>query len=491
LPGRFGIGDLGPVAVSFLDWAQTAGLSLWQVLPLGPPAFGDSPYGVASSFAGNPFLISPERLVESGLLPAAALDAAPAFPADRVEFAAVGRWKAELLRASFEQARGQGAVLERLAAFRAAEQEWLADWALYSALKRKFERRPWVEWPLGLRQRQPAALDAARRELREDVEFAEYLQFVFDEQWRSLRAAAGDRGIGLIGDLPIYVADDGADVWTHQELFVLDAAGRPRAVAGVPPDAFSDEGQRWGSPLYDWNEHERTDFRWWRDRLRATLRRVDLVRIDHFRGLAAYWEIPAEEPTALVGRWRRGPGAKLLRALARGLDAGEGLPLIAEDLGVITADVAALRERFDLPGMRVLLFAWGEADSPHAPHNHTRRSVVYTGTHDNDTVEGWWASAPASEKSRAVDVLGHGPETISWKMIRAAYGSVADDAVVPMQDFLGLGSAARFNTPAQPQGNWAWRLVPEQVPEDLAAKLRRLAEVMERLPRPPAAPGGP
>jgi 4-alpha-glucanotransferase len=468
-----------------------ARLTTWQVLPLGPTTFGDSPYGAASSFAGNPLLISPDRLVEERLLDREALRDAPAFPDREVDFRAVADWKSQVLRASFERARGGGDLLEALAAFRAAQGEWLADWSLFSALRGKFERRPWPEWPMALRQRLPEAMAAARRELREEIEYAEFLQWVFERQWQRLRRAAREHGVELLGDLPIYVAPDSCDTWAHQELFVLDAAGRPSAVAGVPPDAFSDDGQRWGNPLYDWNEHERTGFRWWIERVRSTLRHVDRVRLDHFRGLAAYWEIRTDEPTAVRGRWRRGPGAKLLRALERGAGALEGLPLVAEDLGVLTADVVALRERFDLPGMRVLLFAWSEPDSLHAPHNHTPRSVVYTGTHDNDTVEGWFAAAPESEKSRAVDVLGHGPETISWKMIRAAYSSPADDAVIPMQDLLGLGSEARFNRPGEPSGNWRWRFRPEQVPAELAGRLRRLAEVTDRLPTPPAAAADP
>ncbi len=497
LPGPYGVGDVGRGATAFLDWAAAAGVGLWQVLPLTPPDAGGSPYTALSAFAGNPLLISPDALVEDGLLPASALSPPPVLAADRVDFPAVAHWKDTLLREAWERFRhdGAGALRDRFRDFAADTRHapWLGDWELFRALERREGGRPWNEWPPPLARREPAALDAARRELLVETGFQRFAQFVFFQQWGQLRGAAARRGVRLLGDLPIYVAHHSADVWAHQALFDLDADGRSRHVAGVPPDYFSPTGQRWGNPLYRWDRMAADGYRWWVDRLRASLELTDLVRIDHFRALAAYWQVPASEPTALRGEWVAGPGMALLAALRRGLG---GLPIVAEDLGTITPDVEALREAAGLPGMKVLQFAFDEDDSGHLPHHHTPRSVVYTGTHDNDTTVGWFRDLGAASRARLADYLGADGEP-HWQLIRSAYTSVADLAVVPMQDVLGLGSEARMNLPGRADGNWGWRVPPGLPRGDEPARLRRLALLSGRLgwqespaSEPPPDPGG-
>jgi 4-alpha-glucanotransferase len=484
LPGPHGIGDLGPAASAFLAWAESAGLRVWQVLPLGPTGYGNSPYGALSAFAGNPLLVSPELLAEEGLLPRPALAPRPHFRHDRVDYDAARSWKEHLLRASFAHFLSHPPArlrAEEEAWLEAPEQAyWLGDFALFVALKARHGGAAWTDWPPAVRRREPAALAEARRELRDEIAYHSYGQFLFFRQWDRLRSSARSRGISILGDVPIYVAADSAEIWAHPELFKLAADGRPRVVAGVPPDYFSATGQRWGNPIYDWRRMARDGYRWWIERLRANLRLADRVRLDHFRGFVAHWEIPAREPTAIKGRWVRGPGDRLFAHLLEAL--GPELPLVAEDLGVITEDVVALRERFGLPGMRVLQFAFAAApgeDSEHAPHNHTPRSVVYTGTHDNDTSAGWHAALDPVERQRVDDYLGRG-EPISVRMVRAAYTSVAELAIVPLQDFLGLGSEARMNTPATPAANWAFRARAEHFTPELAAALRRMAEITGR-----------
>jgi 4-alpha-glucanotransferase len=487
LPGPCGVGDLGLEAERFLDWAAAAGQTLWQVLPLGPTGGGASPYTSSSAFAGNPFLLSPERLVEEGLLPEAALAERPTFRDDRVDFGAVRPWKERLLRASFEHFRhhGDAALRRELGKFETAPEQkgWLADWSFFAALKERRGGRSWLDWEARLVLRDPEALEAARAELVEECAYQTYLQFLFFRQWGRIRSEARARGISVVGDVPIYVALDSADVWTHQDLFVLDGAGRPTAVSGVPPDYFSENGQLWGNPLYRWDRMEEDGFAWWIARLKANLRTCDLLRLDHFRAFAAYWAVPAYERTARNGRWVPGPGRRLFEAARRELG---DLPILAEDLGMITEDVRQLLAGLGIPGMKVLQFAFYEEDGEYLPHRYPHDCVVYTGTHDNATARGWYEGLKPEERRRVADYLGCEGPGIEWAMIRAAYTSVADRAIVPMQDVLGLGDEARMNDPAGPGDHWSWRAPVRGFSGETAARLRRLAELTGRW-KPPAA----
>ncbi len=471
LPGRFGIGDLGPQADLFLDWAASAGQTLWQVLPLGPTGHGNTPYGSSSAFAGNPLLISPERLCRDGLLAESALDGAPVFPADHVDFASVISWKERILRESWDHFRKNADAAQRkaLGDFAAAPEQadWLSDWARFAALKRHFGGRPWTSW-----HREPPSTDLA-----EAIAFETYRQFLFFGQWDRVKRAANSRGIAVLGDIPIYLSHDSADVWAHRDLFALDERGLPTAVSGVPPDYFSETGQLWGNPLYRWERHEARGFAWWIARIRGNLRLCDLLRIDHFRAFAAYWSVPPSEKTALNGRWLPGPGRKLFDAVRAAL---HDLPIVAEDLGDIQDDVRQLLKDLGIPGMKVLQFAFAEDDSEHLPHRHDRNAVVYTGTHDNDTARGWFEAAKPEERERVRDYLGSEGDGIAWDFIRAAYTSVAERAIVPMQDVLGLGSEARMNTPAEPAGNWSWRAAEGDFRAADAARLKRLAVLTGR-----------
>ena len=480
LPSRFGIGDLGPAADVLLDWMASAGLSIWQVMPLGPTGYGNSPYGCLSAFAGNPHLISPEILAANGLLPSGALDAVPAFPVERVDFGPVREWKETLLRLSFETARrARPSLRDELEAFAGApeQREWLDDWALFAALSLRFPGVGWAKWPLEIVERDPAALAAARRELSDEIAFQTYLQWLFFGQWERLRAGARRRGISVMGDVPIYVAYGSADVWACRRFFTVDADGHPETVAGVPPDYFSATGQLWGYPLYRWDVLAEDGYRWWVERMRLNFRLADLVRIDHFRGFAAFWEVKAGEATAVDGRWVPGPGAALFSAIRNALG---DFPIVAEDLGTIDDDVRALLRETGFPGMKVLQFAFSEPDHPYLPHRHVPDSVVYTGTHDNDTTCGWFRSAGEEERARALDYLGTDGRDIAWDLIRAAFTSVADRAVVPLQDVARLGSDARMNTPGRADGNWEWRARPFHFSQETAAGLRRLAVLTGR-----------
>jgi 4-alpha-glucanotransferase len=459
LPGRFGIGDLGPSADRFLDWAEAAGQRIWQVLPLGRTGV-TSPYGALSAFAGNPLLLSPERLVEDGLIDPASLAGAPDFPRDRVAWKDVRAWKDGLLRGAWRGAAGSGEVRAALEAFREAPEQvpWISDWSQFAARR-----------VLG------SAVPAA--ELSEEAAYQEFLQFLFFRQWDRLHAEAKRRGIALFGDVPIYVAPDSVDVASHRDLFQLDSDGNPVEVAGVPPDFFSATGQLWGYPLYRWDRMEADGFAWWIDRLRAAFRLTDLVRLDHFRGFAQYWAVPAGEPTAANGRWRTGPGRVLFDAVRRELG---DVPLVAEDLGTITPDVQDLLDRLGIPGMKILQFAFFGDDGPYLPHRHVPNAVVYTGTHDNDTARGWWAGLTAEERRRVRDYLGSEGAEIEWDLIRAAYTSVADRAIVPVQDVFGLGGEARMNTPGEGAGSWSWRAREKDFTPERADRLARLAALTGR-----------
>ncbi len=481
LPGSYGVGELGDHVVAFLDWAQSAGMRIWQVLPLNPPGYGASPYGCLSSFAGNPLLISTQRLLQEGLLTIDDVANVPRFSDEHVEFARVSEYKSELLRTSwdrFQESASDELRAEHEAFLNATEQaDWLEDYALYMAIKVDAGHRPWWAWETPLRTRDAKAIAAARREHAEAIEFWKYVQFLFFRHWALIREAAHARNIRIMGDVPIYVAGDSADVWANQELFQLGDDGQPTVVAGVPPDYFSVTGQRWGNPLYRWEVMREDGYRWWIARVQANLRFADVVRLDHFRGFVAYWEVPADEPTAVHGRWMPGPGIALFDALREGL--GE-LPLIAEDLGFITQDVYDLRHAVGLPGMKILQFGFGESDG-HLPHRMEPQTVVYTGTHDNDTARGWFDHAPDEERDAALAYLGCATaEEVPAGLIRAAYTSVADIAIIPVQDILGLGSEARMNTPGAEHDNWSWRLPAGALTREDAARLRKLGVLTGR-----------
>ncbi|MCY3918063.1 MAG: 4-alpha-glucanotransferase [Chloroflexi bacterium] len=458
LPGKYGIGDLGAGAYRFVDWLEAQGQSIWQVLPLGPTSYGDSPYQTLSAFAGNSNLISFDRLVEAGLLNKGDLADTPPFPEDRVDYGWAIPFHNQKLALACHHfvANPNQALSQAFRQFVSENQFWLEDFALFIALKRQHKLRPWTAWESELRRRDPAALAAAREACAEQINLVRFRQWLFYRQWSALKQYAHSKGIRLIGDLPIFVAHDSADVWAHQDEYVLDDTGSPTVIAGVPPDYFSPTGQRWGNPLYRWDEMKAAGYKWWIERIKALLRLADYIRIDHFRGFEACWEIPASEPTAVKGRWVEGPGAQLFEAIETAL--GE-LPIIAEDLGVITPGVEKLRDDFGLPGMKVLQFAWNGPANPFLPHNHRVNSLVYTGTHDNNTTRGWWENE-VDEQTRAFvkDYLGQDVCEIVWTMARVGMRSPAKVFIMPMQDVLGLGEEARMNRPGLAAGNWTWRI---------------------------------
>jgi 4-alpha-glucanotransferase len=483
LPGRYGIGDLGEWAYRFTDWLESAGQTVWQILPLGPTSYGDSPYQTLSAFAGNPNLISLEKLVDDGWLMETDVSDVPDFPDDRVDYGWIihyHREKLDLAYAHFEA----GATPEQQAEFNAWTEQnayWLADYTLFIALKDAHEGRPWVEWPEGEALRDSAALETARQAHQQRINQHRFRQWLFHKQWYALKAYANQKGIRFVGDLPIFVAHDSSDVWANREQFFLDERGNPQVVAGVPPDYFSATGQRWGNPLYRWDVMKADDYSWWISRLRATLSLVDVVRIDHFRGFEAYWRIPAGEETAVRGEWTPGPGADFFKAIAEAL--GGSLPIIAEDLGVITPGVEALRDDFGLPGMKVLQFAWSDPKNPFLPHNHIPNSVVYSGTHDNNTSVGWWNNeADYGTKQFMFQYLDRTEiYEINWTLIRLGMASVGHTFVAPMQDILGLGAEGRMNTPGLQSGNWSWRMSAEAFTRaDIRDKLAYLTHLYRR-----------
>ena len=475
MPGRFGIGDLGEGAYGFVDFLAQAGQTVWQILPLGPTGYGDSPYQPFSAFAGNPLLIGLEGLAEEGLLSEEDVAVGEPYPADKVCYGRAREFKDRALRQSYDSflRRGSESAREEMAALADENRYWLDDFALFMALKRRFHWSAWADWDADVALREEQALARWRERLQDEIDYQRYLQFQFARQWRRLRAYANDAGVSIIGDVPIFVGHDSADVWSHRELFQLDERGYPSVVAGVPPDYFSPTGQLWGNPLYRWEVMKWNGYEWWIQRLKAVLGQVDIVRLDHFRGFGGYWEVPVDEETAINGRWVRGPGKSFFRRMAREFGT---LPIIAEDLGVISADVVALRQELGLPGMRVLQFAFGDdAGNPHLPHNYTGRCVVYTGTHDNDTTVGWFAVQDEQLRHRVRLYTGTDGSDINWAFIRLAMNSVAETAIFPLQDVLGLGGEARLNRPGHPHGNWTWRYRPEMLTGEMAEALRDMA----------------
>lgn len=474
LPGPYGIGDIGPEAMRWIDFLAESGCALWQVLPHGPTSFGDSPYQCFSAFAGNPFLISPDGLLADGLLTAGDLDPLPPFPSGLVDYGAVIPWKIDMVGRAYHRfrARAPGPLAEAFADFQEANRDWLDDFALFMVIKDGHGGCPWWEWPLPLRSRDPVALAEVRQSGAEGIRRHAFGQFLFFRQWDAMRSHARRRGIQIIGDIPIFVAYDSSDVWASPGLFHLDRLGALTCVAGVPPDYFSPTGQLWGNPLYRWDVHRDTGYRWWLERFRSTMKMVDIIRLDHFRGFDAYWEIPAGLSTAEIGRWAPGPGAEFLQAMADGLGS---LPLIAEDLGRITPAVEELRDSFDLPGMKILQFAFASGpDDGFLPHNYPVNCVAYTGTHDNDTTLGWYLTAPAGEQDLCRRYLETDGREIAWQMVRAVWSSVARIAVAPLQDLLGLGTEARMNYPGRLGGNWAWRMSAHALDDSLRERLSEL-----------------
>jgi 4-alpha-glucanotransferase len=485
LPSAYGIGDLGASAFRFADFLTRTNQRLWQVLPVGPVGPGASPYSSPSTFAGNPLLIGPEPLVESGLLTMEELEPLAELPDDHVDYERLIPRKREVLRAAFRRFHADASTIDasRLKKFRDTQSAWLDEYALYAALKEAHDGAPWTEWDPPLAQCDPEALKEARDEHATTIKKHIFWQYLFHRQWSALRAYCRARDIRLFGDLPIYVAPDSADVWGNQELFHLDDDGEPSVVAGVPPDYFSPEGQRWGNPIYRWDRMQERDFAWWTERLRRSFELFDLVRLDHFRGFDEYWQIPAGHNTAIKGEWNDGPGAAFFEAMED--EFGE-LPVVAEDLGIITDSVKALRDTFEFPGMAVLQFAFGGSpDNDFLPHNYRQNLVVYTGTHDNNTTVGWWRKKLSDEgKDFARSYLNlpenEGDEEIHRHTVRAIMASVADRVVVPMQDVIGLGSEGRMNTPGTMGDNWEWRLLPDQIAEEDEEFLKDLTHLYGR-----------
>jgi len=492
LPGGHGIGDLGSEAHRFADFLISTGQRLWQMLPLGPTGYGNSPYQCLSVFAGNPLLISLTRLVEDGLLDIADLEDVPSFPEHGVDYGAVIGFKMPLLKKSFLSFERKAAEAQRneFEAFCQQKSSWLDTYSLFMALKQAHGVAAWNMWEENARGRQTQALERWSSKLSHEISYHKYQQYQFFKQWSELKKYCNEHGIRLIGDMPIFVALDSVEVWSHPQMFYLDTSGKPTVVAGVPPDYFSKTGQLWGNPLYRWDVMAKDGYAWWIERFRATRALVDIIRLDHFRGFEKYWEVPGTDTTAMNGRWLPGPGAELFEAVQQ---ASGALPIIAEDLGVITPEVDALRDEFGFPGMRVLQFAFGndpKADD-YKPHNYPRNCVVYTGTHDNNTTIGWFKGSELEdttqskeekqwERQLASEYLGSDGTEINWDFIRLALMSVADTAIIPMQDVLGLDSEARMNLPASMKGNWRWRFTFDMVTDEIKDRLRELTVLYGR-----------
>jgi 4-alpha-glucanotransferase len=492
LPGQFGIGDLGKEAHQFVDFLASTGQRLWQILPLGPTGYGNSPYQCLSVFAGNPLLISLERLVEDKFLEPADLENMPSFPKDRADYDSVIEFKMPLLKKSFEtfERKATPSEREQFEIFCQQNASWLETYSLFMALKDAHGLAAWNTWEEDIQKRHPKSLEHWSKKLNYEIYYHKYQQYQFFEQWSELKKYCNEHGIRLIGDMPIFIALDSAEVWSHPEMFYLDDSGRPTVVAGVPPDYFSMTGQLWGNPLYRWDVMARDGYTWWIERFRATHALVDIIRLDHFRGFEKYWEVPGTDITAMNGRWVPGPGVEPFKVVRKTLGT---LPIIAEDLGVITSEVDALRDQLSFPGMKVLQFAFGndpKADE-YKPHNYPRNCVVYTGTHDNNTTIGWFGGGrmeganqsreeKKSERQSALKYLGTDGHEINWDFIRLALMSVADTAIIPMQDILGLGSEARMNLPGTTEGNWCWRFVPDMLTGEIKTRLKELTALYGR-----------
>ncbi|HYO11333.1 MAG TPA: 4-alpha-glucanotransferase [Tepidisphaeraceae bacterium] len=496
LPGAHGSGDLGPAAAAFVGFLAAGGQKWWQMLPVGPPgaAPGFSPYSSYSAFAGSAFLISLELLAGDGLLSAKEIAAPASVRRGSASLQEVFDFRESRLRLAYQRfsESADAKLVTELEDFVREHGGWLDDFALFSAIKNHHDGKSWTQWPVDLRLRRPAALRAASEKLADEVRYHRFVQLLFDRQWRGLRALCAERGIGLIGDIPIFVALDSADVWANPHLFLLDRQGRPTVVSGCPPDAFSSDGQLWGHPHYDWAEHRRENFAWWTRRFQSMLYRFDAVRIDHFLGFHRVWAVPARAKTAKAGDWLAGPREEIFRAVNKVIGK---VPVIAEDLGAVTREAEALRDKFKYPGMRVMQFGFGDGGSFHLPHNYPRRSVAYTGTHDNDTAVGWFRSLPSTngrgakraggsgggERAKAIRYLDlRDLKQVHWSMIRAAMLSPADTVIFPVQDVLGLGGEARMNVPGVAERNWTWRFRNGALTNELARRLKELADLSDR-----------
>ncbi|CAN5517406.1 4-alpha-glucanotransferase [soil metagenome] len=492
LPSNYGIGDFGAEAFRFVDFLERAKQTYWQVLPLGPTGYGDSPYQCFSAFAGNTNMISPELLVEDGFLTFDEINQKPDFPAGKVDFGLLYDWKNWLLGLAYERFRGTTSVDLRgkFETFCQTEAAWLDDYALFRAVKKSQGQKLWLEWDESLRLRDEDALSKARENLREDIQSQKFQQWLFFRQWNDVKNYANEKGVKIVGDVPIFISLDSSDVWCNPQEFKLDEENRPRVVAGVPPDYFSATGQLWGNPIYNWENMRRDNFKWWIARVKATLKTVDLVRVDHFRGFAASWEVPGGDKTAVNGQWVNVPGKELFNALENAIG---DLPFWAEDLGVITPDVEELRDGFGFPGMRILQFAFGGDTKNHdLPHNYIQNSVAYTGTHDNDTTVGWFLSQAGAGSTRdesqitkehdfCLKYLNSDGAEIHWDFIRAVWSSVANTAIVPMQDLLGIGTEARMNLPASDSGNWYWQCQTGAFSDEIAERLKELTQIYGRV----------
>ncbi|MGC2237275.1 MAG: 4-alpha-glucanotransferase [Pyrinomonadaceae bacterium] len=483
LPSAFDIGDFGVEAFHFVDFLNETGQTYWQLLPLGPTGYGDSPYQCYSAFAGNTNLISPEKLVEENLLTEEEIAQKPDFPEDRIDYGKVFEWKNRILEKAYERFKSieDANLKEDFDRFTQDSAFWLEDYALFRAIGFSLEeQKPWYEWNKSLKLREKKALNKARKDLSGEIEAQKFYQFLFFRQWMRLKEYANEKGVKIIGDVPIYVSLNSSDVWCNPQYFKLNKDLSPKTVAGVPPDYFSETGQLWGNPIYDWEMMKSDNFRWWIERLRSTLEMFDIARIDHFIGFVRCWEVPGGDETAANGQWVEVPGRELFEALKNALG---DLPFIAEDLGVLTPEVEELRDSLNLPGMRILQYAFGgDAKNSYLPHNYIKNCVAYTGTHDNDTTAGWFYSAKQEEREFCKKYLKTNGERIHWDFIRGIFSSVADTAIVPMQDVLGLGNDARMNVPASTSGNWNWRLQKNVVTGDAITILKELTGIFDRKP---------
>ncbi|BDU51309.1 4-alpha-glucanotransferase [Haliovirga abyssi] len=480
LPGKFGIGTLGKEAYQFVDFLIKSNQKLWQTYPLGPTGYGDSPYQCFSAFAGNPLLISLETVVEDGLLTNSDLETNEKFDESKVDFGKIINFKFPILKKAFDNFSNGSFELEKIKfeTFVKKNSNWLDDFSLFMSLKEHFGGKPWIEWDNDIKLREENALRDYKNKLKNDIEFQNFIQYLFFKQWKKLKAYANQNYIKIVGDIPIFVAFDSADAWSNPDIFLFDEERKPVRVAGVPPDYFSATGQLWGNPLYNWDKLKETNFAWWIDRIKANLELSDIIRIDHFRGFAEYWAVPYGDKTAINGEWWPAPGKELFEAIEASLGS---LPIIAEDLGLITPDVEELRDHFNLPGMKILQFAFDSSEeNNYIPHSYNKNCVVYTGTHDNDTVAGWFEKASKDDKKYALDYFNSNGEDICWDFIRGAWASTAVIAITPLQDILRLGSFARINTPGVAAGNWQWRFKAEDITNEHISKLKHLTTIYGR-----------